>query len=171
MNHATSPAVASGSRGGALLGVLGLAVISLGACSGPSAPDEQGGGAVLTETHPEAMRARGWLEFADLSLRLESDGKDPVGMHVRGWVVGGLFFPDGDVEGRKTERPRGRIFTAGFLELRTRGFVKKDAARRPRPPFVEGFQDVETGAFFPTSSVRYGGRRATGTAASGAGSD
>ena len=93
------------------------AIFFLVGCPGPSAPTEHGGGAVLTEAHPEAMRARGWLEFSDLSLRVEADGNKPVGPHVKGWVVGGLFLPSGDVEGRVTERPRGRILTAGFLEL------------------------------------------------------
>ena len=147
------------------------AIFFLVGCPGPSAPTEHGGGAVLTEAHPEAMRARGWLEFSDLSLRVEADGNKPVGPHVKGWVVGGLFLPSGDVEGRVTERPRGRILTAGFLELRTRGFVKRDAARQPRPPFVEGFQDVETGAFFPTSSVRHGGVPASASGSSANGSD
>lgn len=151
--------------------VLWCVIFFLVGCSGSSAPTEEGGGAVLSDSHPEAMRARGWLEFSDLSLRVEADGKEPVGPHVKGWVVGGLFLPSGEVEGRVGERPRGRILTAGFLELRTRGFVKKEAPRRPRPPFVEGFQDVETGSFFPTSSVHHGAIPASASGSSANGSD
>ena len=50
--------------------------------------------------------------------------------------------------------PVGRVLTLGYLELRTRAFVKKDSASAPEVPYVEGWQDTETGGFYPTSQVR-----------------
>lgn len=144
-------------RGPSSLIVLALFLVG---CSGPQPPSEQGGGAVIGERRPEAMRARGWLEFADLSLRVQADGADPRGPHLRGWILGGTFYPDGDVVGADAPPPRGRILTPGFLELRTRAFVRKESPRPPEPPYVEGMQDAETGGFFPTSSVHYGPREA-----------
>ena len=69
-------------------------------CSWTEPPSEQGGGALVGESHPDAMRARGWLEFADVSLRVKSEGGAPRGPHVRGWVLGGTFIPEGDVVDR-----------------------------------------------------------------------
>ena len=129
-------------------------------CSWTQAPSEQGGGAVVEESHPEAMRARGWLEFADVSLRVKSEGGVPRGPHVRGWVLGGTFIPEGDVVDRGAPPPSGRVLTPGFIELRTRAFVRKQGDHRPEPPYVEGVQDAETRGFFPTSTVHYAPRPA-----------
>jgi len=142
--------------------VLAVSLILVG-CSGSSPPTLQGGGAVVGEAHPEAMRARGWLKFVDLSLRVESDGGAPRGPRVHGWILGGMFMPDGDVIDRGAQLPRDRILTPGFIELRTRGFVRKESDRRPELPYVEGMKDAETGGFYPTSAVHYAPR---GTAAS-----
>jgi len=131
-----------------------VVVLLLSGCGGPSAPVDQGGGAVMEEPHPDAMRAMGWLEFADLSLHVQADGRSPSGPHVRGWVLGGTFAPSGDVVGGGGPRPRGRILTPGFLELRTRAFVRRDGDRPPQAPYVDGLQDAETGGFHPTSPVR-----------------
>jgi hypothetical protein len=125
-------------------------------CAGPTAPTEQGGGAILTEPQPEAMRTDGYLDFIDLSLRPVASGLRPDGPHVQGWILGGLFTPVSDVRGGLAdEPPPGRIASRGFLELRTRAFVRPDSQSPPVPPYVEGFQDTETGGFYPSSSVRY----------------
>ncbi|MAE94966.1 MAG: hypothetical protein CL910_09930 [Deltaproteobacteria bacterium] len=138
-----------------------LLLLLLGACSGTRAPTDQGGGAVLTEEHPDAMRTPGWLEFGDLSLRTAAAGKDPRGAHVHGWLLGGVFEPLGDIIGGEGRPPRGRILNPGFLELRTRAFVKKADDANPTPPYVEGWQDTETGGFYPSGSVQRAPRLAT----------
>jgi hypothetical protein len=134
-------------------------LLFLAGCSGPQPPTYQGGGAVVVEPRPDAMRTPGWLEFADLSLRMKSSGVAPRGPHVRGWILGGTFIPEGDVIGGGDRRPSGRILTPGFIELRTRAFVRKENDRRPERPYVEGLQDAETGGFFPTSPVHYAPRQ------------
>lgn len=145
--------------------VFAVSLILVG-CSGPQPPTEQGGGAVMVESRPDAMRARGWLEFVDLSLRLESDGGAPRGPHVLGWILGGTFSPEGDVIGRESQLPSGRILTPGFIELRTRAFVRKESDRAPELPYVEGMQDAENRSFFPSSPVHYAPRQTAASSGS-----
>jgi len=135
----------------ALLSVV-AAWLLLSGC-GTSTPDHQGGGAVLLESHDERMRTPGWLEFVDLSLHPASETRAPAEPYVRGYIVGGLFFPTGDVVGPR-ERPEGRrVLVRGWLDLRTRAFHHADGATPRRAPYVEGLRDEESGAFFPTHGI------------------
>jgi hypothetical protein len=132
---------------------LGAVVIS--GCSGPTPPDYQGGGAVLSEEKPGAMRSPGWLQFSDLTLHLSVEPDPPKAPYVRGWIVGGLFLPDGEVQGVLAEPPPRRVLTRGWLHLVWRSFTPESHERPRRPPYVEGWHDEETGGFFPSSPVRY----------------
>jgi hypothetical protein len=124
------------------------------ACGTPAPPTEQGGGAVLTEPKPKAMWATGWLEFADLSLHGDDETEPPTEPYLRGRILGGLFQPTGGVSGIMSEPPPRRIVTRGWLELRSRAFFPENSKRERIPPFVEGYQDAETGGFYPTSDVQ-----------------
>lgn len=125
------------------------------ACTGPSAPEDQGGGAVLIEPHHEAMWASGWLEFADLSLHTDAEDLEPVEPYVRGRILGGYFSPTGTIIGSK-ERPRGRrarFLIEGWLDLRTREFFLASEDEPLRPPYVRGLKDRDSGGFHPTSDI------------------
>ncbi len=130
-----------------------LVLLPLLGCGTASPPDEQGGGAMLVETHPLSMRTPGWLEFLDLSLHPASQAAAPREPYVRGWIIGGLFVPEGEVVGVLSDAPTRRVLTRGWLDVRTRGFIP-DTADRPRtPPWIDGWQDKDTGGFFPGSQV------------------
>lgn len=139
-------------RAAAVLSICMLA----GACGGPSELSEQGGGAVLTEEHPEAIRTPGWIQFGpDLSLHVASEADPPREPYVRGWIIGGLFLPDGEVVGILTEPPPKRILSRGRLHLETRAFTPEKSERLARAPYVDGWHDEETGGFFPSSGVHW----------------
>ena len=134
-----------------LIIALGVALV---ACGSPAPPTEQGGGAVLTEPKPKAMWAGGWLEFADLSLHRNDEDEAPTEPYVRGMILGGLFQPTGAVTGIMSEPPPRRIVNRGWLELRSRAFFPEGSRQDRVPPFVEGFQDTETGGFYPTGGIQ-----------------
>lgn len=123
-------------------------------CGGPTAPESHGGGAVLTEPRPDLMRTSGWLQFADLSLHTVADAKPPKEPFVRGSILGGRFFPTGPVEGVVREAPPKRVLTKGSLHLETRAFKALDSEGPIRTPFVFGWKDTESGAFFPATDVQ-----------------
>lgn len=130
-----------------------LLAFTLFACSGPSAPVEQGGGAVLITPQPAAMRVSGWLEFRDLTFHPVSEKGPPHEPFIRGEAIGGFFDPTSEITGPVGDPPKGRNLTKGWLELRTRAFFRSDDPRQKTPPFVEGSRDDDTGGFFPASPL------------------
>ncbi|HYC77496.1 MAG TPA: hypothetical protein VEI02_07700 [Planctomycetota bacterium] len=129
-------------------------LLALGvSCGGPSAPDEQGGGAVLVDEHPAAMRTPGRLELGDLSARYAWESAKPEPPYVEGVWIGGWFDPTGDVVGATPTAPQGRKTTRGRLELRTRAFFRQDEARLATGPCVDGWRDDDTGGFYPATGL------------------
>jgi hypothetical protein len=135
-----------------LAGVLALAVLQI-SCSGPSVPSDQGGGANLRETRPEAMRSPGWLDLRTLGAHTDAEVKTPSEPYIRGVWVGGLFYPEGEVVGAQTEPPAKRIVVKGWLAVTTRAFYPESLARKPRAPRIAGWRDKETGNFYPASTL------------------
>jgi hypothetical protein len=133
--------------------LLAAAACWCAACGGPSAPEDQGGGAVLTEERPAAMAAPGRLELRDLAFKRASDVDAPVEPYVPGLMYGGWFDATGEIVGPVGTAPRGRALTKGRLELRNRAFFRFDDARPKSPPYVEGWRDDDTGGFFPLGPV------------------
>jgi hypothetical protein len=129
-------------------------------CGETPAPETQGGGAVLREAKPAAMRTAGWLSFPDLVLHSVTESEGPKAPYLRGWILGGLFQPEGELVGYVSEPPPRRLLTRGWLDLETRAFVP-DAANRPKSRlYAEGWHDNETGGFFPASPMMTAGATA-----------
>lgn len=107
----------------------------------------------IEAARPARMRARGWLEFADLSLHTVAEDREPREPFIRGELVGGLFFPRGDVVG-PLGRPGGRrVLIPGWLDLRTRTFYSTSSGATPFPPYVQGVRDEQSLGFFPTQEA------------------
>ena len=130
-----------------------IPLLVLAACSGASAPEEQGGGAVLVQAQPAAMRAPGWLEFKDLSVHTDAEKGPPREPYIRGAWIGTNFDATAEISGPIGDPPKGRNVSKGWLELRTRSFFRADDPRPRTPPYVPGFHDDDTGGFFPGSAV------------------
>ena len=127
-------------------------ILVLSAC-GTSAPSTGGGGAVMGDAHPEAMVAQGRLELLDLSLHINAVPEKVVEPYIPGAILGGRFFPSGEIVG-KLGLPKGRRgLVEGWLELDTRSFYPKTSARAPKPPYVRGAREKESGTFFPISGI------------------
>lgn len=141
------------TRPAAVARALIVVVPFLAACGGPSAPVDQGGGAVLVDERPAAMRAPGWLSLTDLGVHRASESKPPVEPYVPGAWYGLFFDPTGGVVGPKGSVPSGRNTTRGRLELRNRAFFRSDDRRTPTPPYLEGWRDDDTGGFYPQGDV------------------
>jgi hypothetical protein len=127
--------------------------VSAVSCGGPSAPVDQGGGAVMIDEHPAAMRVPGYLVFTDLSLHRRSESKAPPEPYVAGAWYGAFFDATGGVTGPKGSVPSGRSTTRGRLELRNRAFFRADDQRPRNVPYVEGWRDDDTGGFYPLGDV------------------
>lgn len=141
--------------------LLGTVALLAAGCAGPSAPTDQGGGAVLTTPKPEAMRTRGWLQFPELTLHSDAESEPPKDPYIRGVIVGGRFYPHGELVGPVTEAPPKRILARGWLELETRAFTPEAAEGTRRAPWVEGWRDTESGVFFPSGPLVLGSEAPT----------
>ena len=129
----------------------------LAGCGGPSAPEDQGGGAVLVEERPAAMAVPGRLELRDLTFKRSSDPDPAAEPYVPGFSYGGWFDATGDVVGAVGAAPRGRSLTKERLELRNRAFYRFDDARPKSTPYIEGWRDDDTGGFFPLGRIVWRG--------------
>lgn len=130
-------------------------LLLLAACGGPSAPEDQGGGAVLVERLPASQRTPGWIEFKDLSAHVATEDRKPVEPYVAGDWIGGRFDVRGALVGKPGGIPRGRNVTRGWLDLRSRAFHPSSSTAPRTTPFIEGFRDDDTGGFYPSADISW----------------
>lgn len=135
--------------------LLVIVSLSIAACGGPSAPEEQGGGAVIADRSPESQRTPGWLEFKDLSAHVATEDRKPIEPYVKGEWIGGRFDVRGSLVGKPGGAPRGRNVTRGWLELRNRAFHPFNSTAPKIAPFIEGFRDDDTGGFYPSADISW----------------
>lgn len=135
--------------------IIPFLLLSIAACGGPSAPEDQGGGAVIVDRHPASQRSAGWLEFKDLSGHMATEERKPIEPYVLGEWVGGHFDATGEIIGNVGSPPRGRNVSRGWLDLRTRAFYPTSSSRPRTTPFIDGFRDDDTGGFYPLSNVSW----------------
>ena len=126
---------------------------AVAACGEPSIPENQGGGAIVTDAKPWALRVPGWLELRDLTLHTDAEIGPPNEPYVRGSWIGSMFDATGGVVGTTGPAPKGRKLTRGWLDLRTRAFFRTDDPHRRAVPSLDGWRDEDTGGFHAAADV------------------